>query len=54
MTLHLLHESIYHNEPFNSQYVVDYEHESLIFAVASEVFIRLNAFFRKNKNYSFD
>jgi hypothetical protein len=28
---------------------VDYEHESLIFAVASEVFIRLNIFLRKIK-----
>ncbi|CAF5209901.1 unnamed protein product, partial [Rotaria magnacalcarata] len=31
------HEAIYHNEPFNSQFVIDYEHESLIFAVASEL-----------------
>ncbi|CAF2311605.1 unnamed protein product [Rotaria sp. Silwood2] len=34
---YLLHEAIYHNEPFNSQYVIEYEHESLIFAVASEL-----------------
>ncbi|CAF0881012.1 unnamed protein product [Adineta steineri] len=36
-TLYLLHEAIYQSEPFNSQYVIDYEHESLIFAVASEL-----------------
>lgn len=36
--LYLLHEAIYHNEPFNSQYAIDYEHETLIFAVNSEVF----------------
>ncbi|UJR25877.1 hypothetical protein I4U23_007227 [Adineta vaga] len=35
--LYLLHEAIYYNEPFNSQYVIDYEHESLIFAVGSEL-----------------
>ncbi|CAF3574252.1 unnamed protein product [Rotaria socialis] len=35
--LYLLHDAIYHNEPFNSQFVIDYEHESLIFAVASEL-----------------
>ncbi|CAF3798026.1 unnamed protein product [Adineta steineri] len=35
--LHLVHEAIYYNEPFNNQYVVDYEHESLIFAVGIEL-----------------
>ncbi|CAF0972266.1 unnamed protein product [Rotaria sordida] len=35
--LYFLHESIYHNEPFNSQYVVDNEHESLIFAIDTEL-----------------
>ena len=37
MALNLVHEAAYHNGPFNSQYVTDYEHESLIFAVGSEV-----------------
>ncbi|CAF3033085.1 unnamed protein product [Rotaria sp. Silwood2] len=36
-TLYFLHESIYHNEPFNSQYIVDNEHESLIFAIGTEL-----------------
>ncbi|CAF4667346.1 unnamed protein product [Rotaria sp. Silwood1] len=36
-TLFFLHEAIYHNEPFNSQYVVDNEHESLIFAVGTKL-----------------
>jgi len=34
---YLLHEAIYQNEPFNQQYAIDYEHQSLIFAVHSEV-----------------
>jgi hypothetical protein len=32
-----VHEALYQHGPFNSQYVVDDEHESLIFAVGSEV-----------------
>ncbi|CAF0773881.1 unnamed protein product [Adineta ricciae] len=36
-TLYLLHEAVYHTEPFNPQYVIDYEHESLIFAVGAEL-----------------
>ncbi|CAF2137619.1 unnamed protein product [Rotaria magnacalcarata] len=36
-TLHFLHESTYHNEPSNGQYVVDDEHKSLIFAVGTEL-----------------
>ena len=35
--LDLVHEAVYNHGPFNHQYVVDDEHESLIFAVGSEV-----------------
>jgi hypothetical protein len=48
MTLHLLHESIYQNEPFNSEYVVDNERESLIFAVGTEVFYLISKDFIDN------
>ncbi|CAF1162710.1 unnamed protein product [Adineta ricciae] len=36
-TLHLLHETVYHREPFNSQYVVDSRQEALVFAVGTEL-----------------
>jgi len=38
MILHFIHKLIYHNEPFNNQYVIDNEYQSLIFAVGTEVF----------------
>ncbi|CAF3540186.1 unnamed protein product, partial [Rotaria sp. Silwood2] len=34
--LYFLRKTIYHNELFNSQYIVNNEHESLIFAVGTE------------------
>lgn len=35
--MHLLYEVIYPDEPLNNQYVIDHEHQSLIFAVGTEV-----------------